>query len=179
MALVLAELSVGRGDGRALGPADANGRRAGPPHPAEGCPVTAAAHRGATAPAASLADQGGGLAGGRGGAGWAGAGGVCSWAARSRRGGHGRRRRRRAEAWRAACARSGGALAGLGVRRFMVDSDHAGGRAVAGIADLAALASSAGVAGGLAAGERLGVRPGGNDRAAAAAVRGGPANQLG
>src|SRR5438034_1924831 len=66
-ALALAELSVGTGDGRALGPVDANGRRVGQPHPAEGCPVTAAAaDRGATAFAASLADERGGLAGGRG-----------------------------------------------------------------------------------------------------------------
>src|SRR5438034_1794020 len=52
-ALALAEISVGTGDGRALGPVDANGRRADEPHPAEGCPVTAAAaDRGATALAA-------------------------------------------------------------------------------------------------------------------------------
>ena len=61
----------------------------------------------------------------------------------------------------------------------MVGSGHAGVRAVAGTAGPAALASSAGVAGGLACGERPGVWPGGNGRAAATAVRGGPANRLG
>ena len=41
---------VGRGDGRALGTVGADGRRAGPSHPADGCPVAAAAAQGAPPP---------------------------------------------------------------------------------------------------------------------------------
>src|SRR6266545_1985379 len=82
--------------------------------------ASAAADRGTAAVALPPADQRGWLAGGRGGAGGAGAGGVRPRAARPCRGGHGRRRRGRALARRAAHARAGRTLAGPGPPLLLV-----------------------------------------------------------